>query len=273
MEMTMEEVKAVATKLGLSFNSNIKKQDLVEMVNNNIEENSKEEDKDMEMEIEMESISENEDAAEEILELELDGDDLSEMEEIVKEKVKQEEKENQKNKSKRGPKPNSSNEKENRKDKKEKSKPKDKKKIDINDKRVIESQIKKGKISAPCFRIEKNEVDKTYDLLMAPGVIFSSDAKYEKYGNTKKMVDGKWMVTMKAVEVLGTEKFKARTEDGQELEHDYVRFELHKPGRDKDVVELMSVREAKSRAHEANKKLEEKKKKQIKEEGKEVDAV
>lgn len=200
------------------------------------------------------------------MEMELDGEEIqSEMEEIVSEKVKQEEKQNQEQKSKRGPKPLTDEEKaakqeEKKEDKKEKA-------LNLKDINIIQREIKKGRLSAPQGRIEKLEDGSGYILKLADGVIFPQDAK----GNMKeiekiaKMNDGKYIITNHAAAALNTEKFKAKHENGEEVEHDYVRVELHKPGRDKDVVELFTVKEAKSflRQNEAvaKKKEEEAKKK------------
>lgn len=196
------------------------------------------------------------------MELELDGDEIldEEMEKVISEKVKKEEKENKKNKSKRGPKKNTSN-------KKEKGKKTKKKEPNYKDKHFIEREIKKGRISAPCYRIEKAE--KGYDLLEAKGVIFPGDAKYEKYDNTQKMVDGKWMVALKAAEANKSDVFNARHEDGVDIEHDFVRVELHKPGREKDVIELYSVAWAKRTQEEKIKREEERKAKAEKKKAKE----
>jgi hypothetical protein len=73
---------------------------------------------------------------------------------------------------------------------------------------------------------------------------------------------------MAAATGLNTDKFKAVHENGEEVEHDYVRVELHKPGRDKDVVELFTVTEAKNylkiQDAKSAKKAEEQKKKEEK---------
>lgn len=202
------------------------------------------------------------------MELTLEGDEIldEEMEEIIEEKVKQSEKESKKRK--KGPK------KSNKNSEGKTKKPKKKKEINYNDIRFIEREIKKGRISAPCFRIEKVDEDKTYDLLESKGIVFSKDAKYEKYNNTPKMVDGKWMVTLKAAEQYG-DKFKGKHKDGTEIEHEFVRVELHKPGREKDVIETYKVSWAKDKQktilkkqEEKKKKLEEEKKKKLEEEKK-----
>lgn len=212
------------------------------------------------------------------MELEMDGADItSQMEEIVAEKVKQEEIKNKEQKHKPGPKPQTEEEKTAKKEAKAEESGKKEAVLNLKDPNTVQREIKKGRLSAPCFRIEKVDADNTYDLKMSPGVIFSKDAKYEKYDNVKKMVDGKTMVTLKAVEVLGHEKFKAKHENGEEIEHDWVRVELHKPGRDKDVVELYSVRSEKEKARkleaEIKKKAEEAKKKAEKEAAKKAEEV
>jgi hypothetical protein len=72
------------------------------------------------------------------------------------------------------------------------------------------------------------------------------------------MNDGKFVLTNHAAESLNTDKFKAKHENGEEVEHDYVRVELHKPGRDKDVVELFTVKEAKNYLKVADAKMKKK---------------
>jgi hypothetical protein len=221
-------------------------------VENQKEENQVEENKEMEME------------------LELDGETVeSEMEELVAEKVKQEEKNNKAQKHKRGPKPNSEKKD---KDNKEKA-PKKEKALDLKNKNIIQREIKKGRLSAPCGRIEKIETSdgsNQYKLLLAEGVIFAEDAKenYKELETVNKMNDGKFIVTQSASDRLGTEKFNAKHENGEEVEHDWVRVELHKPGRKKDVIELFTVADAKTyvRKLEAaeKKKAEELKKKEEK---------
>lgn len=184
------------------------------------------------------------------MELELDGEEVQgQMEELVKEKVNQEEKENQEQKSKRGPKPN--NKKDDvpaadGKDDKPADKPKEKA-LNLKDQNIIQREIKKGRLSAPQGRIEKTEAG-DYIMLLADGIIFPQDAKgnYKEVSHIAKMNDGKYVLTNHAATSLKADKFTAKHENGEEVEHEYVRVELHKPGRDKDVVELYTVTEAKN---------------------------
>lgn len=192
------------------------------------------------------------------LELEMDGEELqAELEEVVENKVKQEEKQKQESKSKRGPKEGSSNKKKDNAEGTEKEDSKNK--INLSDANVVQREIKKGRISAPQARIEKVEGG-DYKLLLAPGVIFAKDAKdkFEDIGTIKVMNDGKYQVAVEAVKKLGTENFKAQHENGEEVEHDWVRVELHKPGRDKDVVQLHSTAVAKKYVKELNEKMKRK---------------
>lgn len=198
------------------------------------------------------------------MELVLDGESpvMEEIEEVVQENLKNEKAMNEKAKSKRGPKsprkPTEPSESKAKEDKKNV--------INLKDARIIEREIKRGRLSAPCFRIEKTE-NGTYDLLHAEGIIFPEDAKgkYKKYDNTPKMVDGKWMVTLKAKELYG-DKFKAKHQNGEEVEHQLVRFELHKPGREKDVVEVMTISRAIDLLNNKAKAEEKKKEKATKKE-------
>lgn len=202
------------------------------------------------------------------MEMELEGSEISaEMEEIVSEKVKQEEKQNQEQKSKRGPKPLTDEEKAAKKE--EKKDDKKEKALNLKDINIIQREIKKGRLSAPQGRIEKTEAG-DYIMKLADGIIFPQDAKdnFKEAGRIAKMNDGKSVITVAAATALNVDKFKAKHENGEEVEHDYVRVELHKPGRDKDVVELYTVREAKDilRRQEAviKKKEEDTKKKEEK---------
>jgi hypothetical protein len=216
-------------------------------------------------------------AAEEIqneemgMELELDGEEVQgQMEELVKEKVNQEEKENQEQKSKRGPKPgNKKDDVTPVADDKPADKPKEKA-LNLKDKNIVEREIKKGRLSAPQGRIEKTEAG-DYIMLLADGIIFPQDAKgnYKEISHIAKMNDGKYVLTNHAATTLNTDKFTAKHENGEETIHDYVRVELHKPGRDKDVVELYTVTEARNflkiQDAKTTKKEEEAKKKAEKE--------
>ena len=188
----------------------------------------------------------------------MDGEELmGEIEEVVAEKVKQEEIDNKANKHKRGPKEGSTNK---AKEGKEPKEPK-KKEINLSDLNVIQREIKKGRISAPQGRIEKDENSSQYILKLADGVIFSKDAKenMKEFAQNKVMNDAKYEVTLEAVKRLGNvDKFKAQHENGQEVEHNYVRVELHKPGRDKDVVMLFTTSEAKNHMRIVNEKAKRK---------------
>lgn len=222
-------------------------------------------------EVKVEEVQAPEENQEMEMEMELDGEEIQgEMEELVAEKVKKEEKENKEQKSKRGPKP--------KKDEipaegEVKEKPvaeKKEKALNLNDQNIIQREIKKGRLAAPQGRIEKTEAG-DYIMKLADGVIFPQDAKatMKEFARIAKMNDGKYAVTNHAAQTLNTDKFKAKHENGEEVEHDYVRVELHKPGRDKDVVELFTVKEAKNymKVTEAKiaKKEEEAKKKAEKE--------
>jgi hypothetical protein len=181
------------------------------------------------------------------MELELDGEEVQgQMEELVKEKVNQEEKENQEQKSKRGPKPGNKKDDVPAADDKPVDKPKEKA-LNLKDKNIVEREIKKGRLSAPQGRIEKTEAG-DYIMLLADGIIFPQDAKgnYKEISHIAKMNDGKYVLTNHAATSLNTDKFTAKHENGEEVTHDYVRVELHKPGRDKDVVELYTVTEARN---------------------------
>jgi hypothetical protein len=216
-----------------------------------------EEEKEMEMEL---------DGSE--MEMELDGEEIqNDMEELVAEKVKKEEKENKEQKSKRGPKPG--NKKEDASPEGETKPEKKEKALNLADKNIVQREIKKGRLAAPQGRIEKTEAG-DYIMKLAPGVIFPQDAKgnFLDVDKIAKMNDGKYVLTMAAATGLNTDKFKAVHENGEEVEHDYVRVELHKPGRDKDVVELFTVTEAKNylkiQDAKSAKKAEEQKKKEEK---------
>lgn len=187
----------------------------------------------------------------------LDGEDLmEEMEEIAAENVKIEEAANKANKHKRGPKPGSTNKS---KEGKEPKAPKVKE-LNLSDTNVVQREIKKGRITAPQGRIEKDENSSQYILKLADGVIFAKDAKetMKEFAQNKVMNDAKYQVTNEAAKRLGTDKFKAQHENGQEVEHAFVRVELHKPGRDKDVVMLFTVSEAKTHMRMVNEKAKRK---------------
>jgi len=210
------------------------------------------------------------------MELELSGDELEqEMEPIVKDQIKKEEKANQTNKSKPGPKAGSTKKKNEGKE----AAPKKEKELNLNDFSVVLKEIKKGRISSPQGRIEKTE-DGNYKLLLKDGVIFPTDGKFEVFDTIDKMIVGKDVVTLEAAKRFATNgKFKAKHENGEELEHNYVRIELHKPGRKKDVVEIFTIKEAQNKLkqrqelemkREAEKKKKEEKEKAEKEEEKAI---
>jgi colicin import membrane protein len=179
------------------------------------------------------------------MEMELDSEEIqNDMEELVAEKVKKEEKENKEQKSKRGPKPGGK--KEETPEGEKKPAEKKEKALNLNDQNIIQREIKKGRLAAPQARIEKTEAG-DYVMKLADGIIFPQDAKnsIKEVGRIAKMNDGKYVITNMASESLKMDKFKAKHENGEEVEHEWVRVELHKPGREKDVVELFTVSAAK----------------------------
>lgn len=229
------------------------------MAKNNNKEVKKEEVKveDVKVEVKTDEITPVEETPMEMT-LEMEGEELiGEMEEIAAENVKIEEAANKANKHKRGPKAGSTNKP---KEGKEPKAPKVKE-INLSDLNVIQREIKKGRISAPQGRIEKDEKSSQYILKLADGVIFSKDAKgnMKEFAQNKVMNDAKFQVTLEAAKRLGNpEKFKAAHENGQEVEHNYVRVELHKPGRDKDVVMLFTISEAKAHMRQVEAKAKRK---------------
>lgn len=175
------------------------------------------------------------------LEMELDGEEIqNDMEQLVAEKVKKEEKDNIEQKSKRGPKPGAKKE-----DTAETPVEKKEKALNLNDLNIIQREIKKGRLAAPQGRIEKTDAG-DYVMKLADGIIFPQDAKgnLKEIGKITKMNDGKYVLTNHAATSLNVDKFLSKHENGEEVEHQYVRVELHKPGREKDVVELYTVAEA-----------------------------
>lgn len=234
-----------------------KKKDLVakenELFENSKEEVKMEEIKNEGQEVENKDAAENQEVVENKgtdtepemeMEMELDSEEVQgEMEELVAEKVEKEAKENKEQKSKRGPKPGEKAEKE------EDKKPEEKKEkaLNLKDSNIVQREIKKGRLAAPQGRIEKTEAG-DYVMKLADGVIFPQDAKgnLKEVGKIAKMNDGKYVLTKTAADNLKTDKFTAKHENGEEVEHDWVRVELHKPGREKDVVELFTVKEAKN---------------------------
>jgi hypothetical protein len=193
-----------------------------------------EENQEMEMEIEGSEM-----------EMELDGEEIQgEMEELVAEKVKKEERDNQEQKHKRGPKPGGRKEE---KEINESPVEKKEKALNLKDINIIQREIKKGRLAAPQGRIEKTEAG-DYVMKLAEGIIFPQDVKdnFKEIGKIAKMNDGKFVLTNYAANTLKVDKFIAKHENGEEIEHQYVRVELHKPGREKDVVELYTVTDAKN---------------------------
>lgn len=207
-----------------------------------------------EMELELEDEIEDEIKADESsgMEFEVDGDELhEEMEDIVKAKVKEDTKAAEEQKSKRGPKPGSKREpKEPELDEDGKVKePKatKSKELDLTHTNIVQREIKKGRLSAPQGRIERN-VDGGYEMFISNGIIFSKDQNWISQGPVDIMHEGKFITTIKFADLANENgKFPAVHENGTKTEHEFVRVELHKPGRAKDVVELFSISEAKSK--------------------------
>lgn len=233
--------------------------------------------KEMEMELEMEESSEsslesaNEQQEVETLELEMDGEELEEeMEDIVKEKVKAEEKENKEQKHKRGPKPGAKKDKDDKEDGDKPKKEKKTKELDLSNPNIVEREIKKGRLSAPQGRIEKT--DKGYKILVSDGIIFPKDQNWKHEDDVSIMHEGKYITTMKFNDLSEDGKFKAQHENGTEVLHQWVRVELHKPGRDKDVVELFSLTSAQQKLAQREKVKSEKAKSQDKEASKNLDS-
>jgi hypothetical protein len=177
------------------------------------------------------------------MELVLDGEDLQEeIEEAVQEKVKEEEKKNKAQKRKRGPKPGSKAKKDSGE---EAAKPKAKE-LDLGNINIVQREIKKGRLTAPQGRIEKTKDG--YEIFISKGVIYPKDQNWQSEGNIKIMHEGKFVTTLKFEDLANENgKFNSVHENGMEVEHEFVRVELHKPGRLKDVVELYSISEAKSK--------------------------
>lgn len=195
-----------------------------------------------ELEIDVDEIELEDNNEEEIeleddgMEMELDADDLESLvEENVENKERQKRKEDSRKRGPKGP----------RKDKEDKvekkSSPKNK---DLKSPSVLQRELKKGNIAAPQGRIEKID-DGKYKMLLSKGIMVKDDVKgdYEEVGTVDKMEEGKWILTSIAAEKYG-DKFKHEKEDGTFIEHDFIRVELHKPGRPKDVSEIYSVKTA-----------------------------
>jgi hypothetical protein len=211
-------------------------------------------EKEMELELEVEGTE-----SDESLELEMDGEELEEeMEDIVKEKVKAEEKSNQEQKHKRGPKPGAKKEKEEAAEKTDGEKPAKKpaKELDLSNSNIVEREIKKGRLSAPQGRIEKT--DEGYKILVSDGIIFPKDQNWKHEETVSIMHEGKYITTIKFDGLSEDGKFKAQHENGTEVSHQWVRVELHKPGRDKDVVELFSLNSAQQKLAQREKVKSEK---------------
>jgi hypothetical protein len=219
----------------------------------------------MELELEMESPAEEssesalENTEDEGLELEMDGEELEEeMEDIVKEKVKAEEKQNEEQKHKRGPKPGGKKDKEEKASDGEEKPAKKPKELDLTNPNIVEREIKKGRLSAPQGRIEKT--DSGYKILTSDGIIYPKDQNWKHEDTVSIMHEGKFITTLKFENLSEDGKFKAKHENGQEVLHQWVRVELHKPGRDKDVVELFSLNSAQQKLAQREKVKAEKSK-------------
>lgn len=205
------------------------------------------------------------------MELEIDADELEET--VAKNVEKQEQKKREAEKSKRGPKGPRKNKEEGEAEKKSA-----KKDIDLSNVRILEREIKKGTVAAPQGRIEKiveGENAGKYRMLLAEGgVMIKKDVKeYEEVGIIDKLQEGKWVLTNIAAERYG-KKFNHQTDEGQTITHHYVRVELHKPGREKDVTEIYPVPwafgEAEKATNKAKQREEAEEKKKAKEEEKET---
>ncbi len=213
------------------------------------QESMEEIEKEMEMELDpdVEEMSDDENG----MELELDDETLEDMEEIIQDKVAKEAAENKKKKSKPGPK---GPRKEKTDEEKKASKPKKTTAEEL--KSSLERNIKKGIICAPQGRIEKLD-DGNYRMLLAEAVGTREDvgphAEWTHVDDIKVMHHGKFILTEYAADKFGF-PFQHQTDDGEVIEHNFVRVELHKPGREKDVIELFKVDEAKRRIDELNKR-------------------
>lgn len=244
----------------------IEKVDEVETSNEITPDSLEKEMEEIDLNEDIEFVENDEDFSNE-MELELDDESLNEMEEIVAEKVKEEEYKSKKEKSKPGPK--------GPRDKKESTEKTKKEKTAVEIKSNLEKLIKKGVIAAPQGRIEKME-DGNYRMLLAEAVGTREDvgphSEWTHVDDVKVMHHGKFILTEYAADKFGF-PFKHQTDDGEIIEHKFVRVELHKPGRDKDVVELYLVDDAKRRVKELTKKEIRKEEAKIEKETKENDEV
>jgi hypothetical protein len=181
------------------------------------------------------------------MEMTLGGEnEMQQMETIVGDKVAEEQRINDANKSKRGPKgPRTPTTTEGG----ETTPPKEKEKIDLRNARIMEREIKRGTVVCPQGRIEKTE-DGKYKMLLAPELsVRTKELKFEEVGTIDKLNDGKWALSAIAGErfapnfrVSSDGQALANDDDAGSVIHDYVRVELHKPGRDKDVVESYRIK-------------------------------
>jgi hypothetical protein len=218
--------------------------------------------------VDAETLTEEEEITEETIdngmELVMDGDKMEEMESIVEEKVKDSQEKAKSESRKRGPKAGKDKDKEtdaNESKTADASSPKESP-SDLKNIRIMEREIKKGKVISPLGRIEKN-AENRYDLLLVSELsAYSPKVKYEKVGETDKLVDGKWELSVIAADKFG-DRFKLKLDgtalavEGEEsVSHEFVRVELHKPGRDKDVVEIYSIKDSRSKSKNATVKSE-----------------
>lgn len=208
-----------------------------------------------------ESTEDNGEVNENEMELDLtDEEDMKKMEELVGKKV-----EESKTSSKRGSGNKGKKDKEKTEttttesdgEDKDKDKVEDKAdekeaKVDLSSGRILEREIKKGTVTCPQFRIIKIN-DGSYDIHMAPELSTrTKELKFEKVGNSSKLVDAKIDAGIIAAKAFG-EKF-THVDGNQTIEHEWYRFEMHKPGRDKDVTESLKISQAKSSQSDADKK-------------------
>jgi hypothetical protein len=222
-------------------------------------------------EMEMELTEDTQELAND-MEMTLGGEDeMQRMEEIVGDKINEEQRANKISQSKRGPKGP-------RKDKVTETTaetttvPKVTEKADIRNTRIMEREIKRGTIVSPQGRIEKT-TDGDYLMLLASELTSRTEnLKFEEVGKIDKLNDGKFAISVIAAEKFG-EKFKVSL-DGKSLVgegedgviHDLVRVELHKPGRDKDVVEAYNIKWAVSQKKSMDEKVQRKAEKESKKE-------
>lgn len=176
------------------------------------------------------------------MELSLDDEELGDMEKIVDEKIEESEK---KVKGKKGKKAKEESEDGEEAAEKE-EKPKAKEKVDLTSGRILEREIKKGNVFCAQGRIEKTD-EGDYRMLLADEITTrTKDLEFKEVGRTAKLNDGKWEIALLAKEKFG-DKF-VHMDGDKAIKHDTIRVELHKPGRDKDVVETYSLTWAQSQA-------------------------